>query len=254
MQPHAEMVHWFFGAGILFVGLCLLAEAIVGTEVWRMRPWRAYLWPGVAFALGVLLWPVMALFTNSAIHMYAHGSWAEVLMLAGGSELALVRGRLHSKMVAAHLAARVPRQRNRVHRARAELVVLRSLGVPASHARLDVHRDGGLPAGSDLAAAVGGAPRRLRADDRARLAAALRRPRRRAGLRPPVAARGGAAPMRALLVIVAVALVLPAVASAHATLVSTAPALRHRAAAGARTRFACTSTRPSRRCPVRCAS
>jgi hypothetical protein len=91
------MVHWFFGGGILFVGLCLLAEAIVGTDVWRMRPWRAYLWPGVAFALGVLLWPVMALFTNSAIHMYAHGSWAEVLMLAGGSELALVRGRLHSK-------------------------------------------------------------------------------------------------------------------------------------------------------------
>jgi hypothetical protein len=96
MQPRAEMVHWFFGAGILFVGLCLLCEAIVGTEVWRMRPWRAYLWPGLAFALGVLLWPVMAFFTNSAIHMYAHGSWAEVMMLAGGSELALVRGRLKS--------------------------------------------------------------------------------------------------------------------------------------------------------------
>jgi hypothetical protein len=96
MQPRAEMVHWLFGAGILFVGLCLLCEAIVGTQVWRMRPWRAYLWPGLAFALGVFLWPVMAFFTNSAIHMYAHGSWAEVLMLAGGSELALVRGRLKS--------------------------------------------------------------------------------------------------------------------------------------------------------------
>ena len=96
MQPRAEMVHWLFGAGILFVGLCLLCEAIVGTEVWRMRPWRAYLWPGLAFALGVFLWPVMAFFTTSAIHMYAHGSWAEVLMLAGGSELALVRGRLKS--------------------------------------------------------------------------------------------------------------------------------------------------------------
>jgi hypothetical protein len=96
MQPRAEMVHWLFGAAILFVGLCLLCEAIVGTEVWRLRPWRAYLWPGLAFALGVLLWPVMAFFTNSAIHMYAHGAWAEVLMLAGGSELALVRGRLTS--------------------------------------------------------------------------------------------------------------------------------------------------------------
>jgi len=90
------MVHWFFAAGILFVGLCLLGEAIVGTEVWRRRAWRAYLWPAVAFSLGVLLWPVMAFFTNSAIHMYAHGSWAEVLMLAGGTELALVRGRLRS--------------------------------------------------------------------------------------------------------------------------------------------------------------
>jgi len=90
------MVHWFFAAGILFIGLCLLSEAIVGTEVWRMRPWRAYLWPGVAFTLGVFLWPVMALFTNSAIHMYAHGSWAEVLMLAGGAELGLVSGRLKS--------------------------------------------------------------------------------------------------------------------------------------------------------------
>ena len=97
MQPRAEMVHWFFAAGILFVGLCLLCEAIVGTEVWRMRAWRAYLWPGVAFSLGVFLWPVMALYTNSAIHMYAHGSWAEVVMLAGGSELALVRGRLTSR-------------------------------------------------------------------------------------------------------------------------------------------------------------
>ena len=96
MLPRAEMVHWLFAAGILFVGLCLLCEALVGTEVWRRRTWRAYLWPSVAFALGVLLWPVMAFFTNSAIHMYAHGSWAEVLMLAGGAELGLVRGRLTS--------------------------------------------------------------------------------------------------------------------------------------------------------------
>jgi uncharacterized membrane protein len=91
------MVHWFFGAGILFVGACLLCEAIVGREVWQMRPWRKYLWPGTAFAMGVLLWPVMAFFTNSAIHMYAHGSWAEFLMLAGGAELGLVHGRLTSR-------------------------------------------------------------------------------------------------------------------------------------------------------------
>jgi hypothetical protein len=98
MQPHAEMVHWFFAAGILFLGLCLLCEAIVGSDVWRRRRWRAYLWPSIAFGLGVLLWPVMALYTNSAIHMYAHGSWAEVLMLAGGAELGLVHGRLQSPL------------------------------------------------------------------------------------------------------------------------------------------------------------
>ena len=38
----------------------------------------------------------MAFFTNSALHMYAHGSWAEVMMLAGGAELGLVSGRLTS--------------------------------------------------------------------------------------------------------------------------------------------------------------
>jgi hypothetical protein len=98
MLPHAEMVHWAFGSGILLVALCLLCEAIVGPEVWRMRPWRKYLWPGIAFGLGVFLWPVMAFFTNSSIHMYAHGSWAEVLMLAGGAELGLVHGRLRSPL------------------------------------------------------------------------------------------------------------------------------------------------------------
>jgi hypothetical protein len=92
------MVHWLFAACILFLGLCLLCEGIVGTEVWRRRRWRAYLWPSIAFGLGVMLWPVMAFYTNSAIHMYAHGSWAEVLMLAGGAELGLVHGRLKSPL------------------------------------------------------------------------------------------------------------------------------------------------------------
>ncbi len=97
MEPPAEMVHWMFATGLLLLGLCLVSEAIVGPEVWRARRWRAYLWPGLAFAMGVLMWPVMAFFTNSAIHMYAHGSWAEVLMLAGGAELGLVHGRLKSR-------------------------------------------------------------------------------------------------------------------------------------------------------------
>jgi hypothetical protein len=97
VQPPAEHVHWLFATGILLLGLCLVAEAVVGAEVWRRRAWRAYLWPGLAFTLGVFMWPVMTLYTNSTIHMLAHGSWAQVMMLAGASELGLVRGKLHSR-------------------------------------------------------------------------------------------------------------------------------------------------------------
>jgi hypothetical protein len=97
MTPPAEHVHWLFATGFLALGLCLLGEAVVGPEVWRRRAWRAYLWPGIAFALGVLMWPVMTFFTNSAIHMLAHGAWAQVLMFAGAAELGLVRGKLTSQ-------------------------------------------------------------------------------------------------------------------------------------------------------------
>jgi hypothetical protein len=97
MQPPSEHVHWLFATGFLLLGLCLLGEALVGPEVWRRRAWRAYLWPGLAFALGILLWPVMTFYTNSAIHMLAHGAWAQLLMIAGAAELALVRGKLQSQ-------------------------------------------------------------------------------------------------------------------------------------------------------------
>jgi hypothetical protein len=96
MEPPAEHVHWMFATGFLVLGLCLLGEAIVGEEVWRRRAWRAYLWPSVAFLMGVLMWPVMVFFTNSAMHMLAHGAWAQVMMLAGASELALLRGKVTS--------------------------------------------------------------------------------------------------------------------------------------------------------------
>jgi len=96
VQPPSEHVHWLFATGFLLLGLCLLAEAVVGTEVWRRRPWRAYLWPGLAFALGFLLWPVMVFYTNSTVHMLAHSAWAQILMLAGAAELGLVRGKLQS--------------------------------------------------------------------------------------------------------------------------------------------------------------
>jgi hypothetical protein len=89
------MVHWLFATGFLLLGLFLLAEAIAGREAWARRRWRVYLWPGFAFALGLLMWPVMAFFTSSAIHMLAHGAWAQALMAAGAAELGLVRGKLH---------------------------------------------------------------------------------------------------------------------------------------------------------------
>jgi hypothetical protein len=95
-MPPAEFVHWMFATGFLLVGLCLFAQAVVGDEIWRRRAWRAYLWPSLTFAMGVLMWPVMVFYTNSTIHMVAHGSWAQVMMLAGAAELGLLRGKLHS--------------------------------------------------------------------------------------------------------------------------------------------------------------
>jgi hypothetical protein len=102
VQPPAEHVHWLFATGFLLLGLCLLARAIVGAEVWDRRAWRAYLWPSLLFGLGLLMWPVMVFFTNSTIHMVAHGAWAQSMMLAGAAELGLVRGKLHHR--AWHLA------------------------------------------------------------------------------------------------------------------------------------------------------
>ena len=83
MAPRAEIVHWLFATGFLLLGLLLLAESIVGPAVWRRRRWRVYLWPSLAFALGVLLWPVAVFFTSSTLHMLAHTVWAEVAILAG---------------------------------------------------------------------------------------------------------------------------------------------------------------------------
>ena len=96
MMPPAEHVHWWLATGFLILGLCLLSQAIVGAEVWNRRAWRRYLWPSVVFLIGVWMWPVMVFFTNSTIHMLAHGSWAQVMMLAGAAHLGLASGKLQS--------------------------------------------------------------------------------------------------------------------------------------------------------------
>ena len=43
------------------------------------------------------MWPVMVFFTNSTIHMLAHSAWAQAMMLAGGAELGLAKGKLKSE-------------------------------------------------------------------------------------------------------------------------------------------------------------
>jgi hypothetical protein len=95
-MPPPEHVHWLFASGFLALGLFLLAEAVVGREVWRKRRWRTYLWPSTMFLMGVGMWPVMVFFTSSTLHMLAHGAWAEVMMFAGAAELGLASGKLRS--------------------------------------------------------------------------------------------------------------------------------------------------------------
>lgn len=98
MIPPAENVHWLFAAGILMLGLCLLARAIVGDEVWERRRWRAYLVPTALLGVGLGMWPVTIFFTSSAFSTLAHSSWAELTTLAGLAQLGLARGRLHSRL------------------------------------------------------------------------------------------------------------------------------------------------------------
>ena len=66
-MPPPEHVHWLFATGFLALGLFLVAEAVVGREVWRKRRWRAYLWPSTMFGMGLAMWPVMVFFTSSTL-------------------------------------------------------------------------------------------------------------------------------------------------------------------------------------------
>lgn len=96
-MPPAENVHWLFATGILLFGLCMLARALVGEAIWNRVAWRRYLLPAVLFGLGAAMWPVTVFFTNSAIHMIAHATWAELVMIAGIAQLGLAAGRLSSR-------------------------------------------------------------------------------------------------------------------------------------------------------------
>lgn len=97
MTPPAENVHWLFATALLAFGLCLFARAIVGEAIWNRSAWRRYLLPTVLFGIGAAMWAVTVFFTNSAIHMMAHATWAELVMLAGVAQLGLAAGRLSSR-------------------------------------------------------------------------------------------------------------------------------------------------------------
>jgi hypothetical protein len=97
MLPRAEIAHWLFAAGFLFFALVLLAEAIVGPEVFRRRAWRGYVWPSLLLFAGVWLWVVTIFSTFSTLHLLAHSAWAQAATAAGAVQLAVVRGRLVSR-------------------------------------------------------------------------------------------------------------------------------------------------------------
>ena len=96
MLPRAEIAHWLFAAGFLFFALVLLAEAIVGPDVFRRRSWRAHLWPSLLLFAGLWLWVIAIFSTFSTLHLLAHGIWAQAATAAGAVQLAVVRGRLVS--------------------------------------------------------------------------------------------------------------------------------------------------------------
>jgi hypothetical protein len=94
MIPRAESAHWLAAAIALFLGLLLIAEVIVGTEVFRRRAWRAYVFPAVVVVSSVGLWVITIFSTFSMMHLLAHALWAQMALIAGAVQLAVVRGKL----------------------------------------------------------------------------------------------------------------------------------------------------------------
>ena len=96
MIPKAEQAHWLAAAVALLIGLLLVAELIVGQEVFRKRAWRSHLFPAAVIASSVMLWVITIFSTFSTLHLLAHAIWAQAALVAGAVELALVRGKLRS--------------------------------------------------------------------------------------------------------------------------------------------------------------
>ena len=94
MIPRADTAHWIAAAVALLLGLLLIAELIVGPDVFRRRRWRAYSFPAVVIVSSVLLWVITIFSTFSTMHLLAHALWAQAALVAGAVELAGVRGKL----------------------------------------------------------------------------------------------------------------------------------------------------------------
>ena len=187
------------------------------------------------------MWPVMTFYTNSAIHMLAHGAWAQMLMFAGAAELALVRGKLQSQrwrlaMPAGFLVsgtALLVHEQNPWFFSALVVPPPPDAGGRSSSARSSRSRRG-------RETAVEVCRDRLRADVRRRLPSMLYSDRDVApvfGHLSPLA--GAAAPMKRLaLAAVLVALAFPGAGLAHATLLHDAPGFRQRLATLAAARHA----------------
>jgi len=86
-----------FATGFMVLAACLLAQVIVGDDVWNRSAWRRYFFPGFGFVMGLAMWGVAVLASGSTIHLLAHFTWAQVMMLAGGAYLGLARGKLQHR-------------------------------------------------------------------------------------------------------------------------------------------------------------
>jgi hypothetical protein len=86
-----------FATGFLVLAACLLAQAIVGDDAWNRSAWRRYFFPGFGFVMGLGMLAVAVLAGGSTIHLLAHCTWAQVMMLAGGADLGLARGKLQHR-------------------------------------------------------------------------------------------------------------------------------------------------------------
>src|ERR671937_325030 len=218
MLPKAEFVHWWFATGFLIIGLLLFAAAALA----RIPLAVVRLPDGGSHVAG-----------DGVLHQFDH-SHARPRLVGAGDDArrrsgARARPRQATEPVLAALhRARVRRLGRGVPDPRAEQLAVRPFGLPASPDRLDARRRRDLPAAPDRPTARRGAADGLRARVRRPFDLPLLRPRRGAGVRPPVAVGWPTPPMRRLGLVTLLGLAFPATAFAHANLQSTSPKFRER--------------------------